>query len=1733
MSLWDNFRDVVNGVEGAGNKVFEVVGNLASGAVDKVPGGKQFFDTYNDVNNAISQSASWTISALPGGIDTFTGDQARKISPGSAAAANAWGPDSIAGGLINAALDKASNWHIGNFGTQNPEAASALRKELQHKYLPFTERGYDVTNDAQRTEALSNNPMGKVLSGSGDGLFSWYADAGVIGGKLIKTARVGSSATGMGLTDRTIRTAEDARAIASEIDDHVLFRKSGGTAGKETAAGLAVERTVTKDPAAMLTDPLARRSNNKGLIASLLGESSDLETSALVVKAGIGDVAAMDALRTQAASTADALDRAMKLSESAQHSFTKPIGELDPTDLWVQRPELANRLDAIVEDLTVKDNYLQNALSLEVNQGTISKIGSASTTIEKARTSFLNERTNSKLDPNGWVTDSGITGPQFVERVFQRNDYVRPVRVLAKAANWVEGQRPAGWIALKGQVANDAADELWASLTNSPTLARNAGNVLYRRDALNKFMVANNPTARMQAVTQLEQDASQIIANRYGISKDIADTLYSSYNRARQSATDYLSKRGYLVDTDGSIIMSPVLSSQLADGVPMMDFRVYEDLIRRHQNALVAIKGKSGDAVRSVLEPIWSAWKSTVLFRMGYTIRNVTEGNLRAGAAYGVLPAFADPFGSMKRFAQNDVRRGKIAGNYARELLMGQRPKEIRAHIENLRDAQKAQENLLDQINLERDYIRLHEMPEATGVDTLSYKDFVDSAADHGTQFNIADLEANIGSPTASLLPTRQRQRFLELHAMEQDGTVLTGSLIEEYRHLRAKASRTRLRELQATGQEIVVKRGDSFSVVKNVRELSDEDLVPLTNSRRGAPGKAIEDESIPLGSINARVKPRQVPEVYVTDRWRSNIKTANSMGETVPGRVAKEARVRNPKPIGRYYYSISADDSLAAQSAIAQIAKIEEQLSDLYGQLDSAVARRKAIGTRKRLGDEDVFSGQYGAIARANASADSTYEAVIQDMMSQYEIHSGNSMNSWGVVNPTDKQYFNELAHVANYQFKNDDIAKRILAGETRDDIIKWVRSDEARTYRRDMDLQKADVPAHVDKLDDMVTSYIPSPELRAKVLEGDVQPLEFEAALSRSNLVPIHGRQVEQVTASGNAHRNLYRQGIAKIYRLLGSAPEDLAVRHPFYRSMNSAEQQRLTQMYLNQGREITPLLKEQIGQAAHAFALKETKRTLYTIERYSNPAMVLRWVVPFFPAYENTMKTWLRIGLEDPSVIARANLIWNAPNEMGLVVDQDGNRLAPGATFDKQAYVVMPDIFAKALAKIIPGGQVPSIPKGSLNFVLPGSNPFLPGVGFTVAVPVNQWIASDPEREGEVKDTLAKFFGKSGAQVIYEQFVPFGAASADPADVTLASSLKQAGIRIGAEGNADFMVRALGIYRDQLQGWHDNAMKGPKPTPEQAIEKAKSFSNLRIVSALTAPFALRWQSPYSHYIEEYRNLTTKYGFTEGEAMFDEKYPEYATLKLSLTSNPTGMSSSLDAYKVYKANTPLWNDLTSINNDPKYGQLLTNPVGRGEFNSTVYNWMKGRPIAPGSNVVMKGAQTLVDFQREEMISRGWSEYRKAKAQRDAWVTSNGYPSYDAAPQEVKDVWKAWMAKAEQENPEWYSEKIGYSNEQSVRGTITALTKIATNDKYVKSSPDKDMWLLVRDYLEKRQAVVDYLAGRKASGGSNTIDANSNSDVAEVWSAYVTKLVDSNTKFADLYNRWLDSDGLTNVTVN
>jgi hypothetical protein len=91
------------------------------------------------------------------------------------------------------------------------------------------------------------------------------------------------------------------------------------------------------------------------------------------------------------------------------------------------------------------------------------------------------------------------------------------------------------------------------------------------------------------------------------------------------------------------------------------------------------------------------------------------------------------------------------------------------------------------------------------------------------------------------------------------------------------------------------------------------------------------------------------------------------------------------------------------------------------------------------------------------------------------------------GVVRPTDPAYFEQWAQTLRQQFGNSAVVNKIAAGESIDDIAKWLRnSPEGRDLRKRLAITSDDSQEYVERINGFLDQYLPLESgLRGKIKE------------------------------------------------------------------------------------------------------------------------------------------------------------------------------------------------------------------------------------------------------------------------------------------------------------------------------------------------------------------------------------------------------------------------------------------------------------------------------------------------------------------------------------------------------------------------------------------------------------------------------------------------------------------------
>lgn len=892
-------------------------------------------------------------------------------------------------------------------------------------------------------------------------------------------------------------------------------------------------------------------------------------------------------------------------------------------------------------------------------------------------------------------------------------------------------------------------------------------------------------------------------------------------------------------------------------------------------------------------------------------------------------------------------------------------------------------------------------------------------------------------------------------------------------------------------------------------------------------------------------------------------------------------------------YVSLAADDDALAmrmqilsgdknyldlQNELAQQVRTIGEKRRAVSELDTAMqARAKAMEglgrqtTKRRIGSassvgagwearQRTYKGYeiadpldpseaYGNLARARSSSDMT---VARDLMGYTNDATVGLRRTSARVNytPSDPLYWSALADDVNTLLRNDKITLRILAGESDEEIVAWLRSNtqETNALRRDTAI---DPEAAVTQRRELVDNYLPDRAVRRQVADGDVTADFLESRLSWREMPSLE--QLDWVD-----QQNAWQRFTGAMMKTLGTIPENNMIRHPFYRARFMDEMRRQIDL-MDEGVIMSDDVMTNLRTQAHSYALKSTRETLYTVNRLSTPAYALRFVVPFFPAWESSMKFWAKTFYDKPITAVRYAQLWDGLESSGWALDenmQPVSREAGSSLLNLPKHLFSPgggwlmvpfgngDLF----------GSV-NIPKGSMNVVLPGEYPWLPGVDPIVAVPMS-WIANQkPLIADAVKQWDA--WGIPIGDAIATQLLPFGVQSRekDFVDLALEATVPPTAKRLitGArgEGSAEFTATADEIHRTRLARWDLNNRQGPQPDFADAVEAARDLYSFRAAAAIAAPVAVMPQSPYAFYIRESRRLDEKYRLLpdgsvnpnasdEADTEFLELYgEEFFRFTKSLSgSRGSGISPVRGAQQIYEENPELSARLARIGDNGEILAMLTNPYGIGEeFSDIIYRAQIDAQIPGAAGRYLRGGPTtstiLSGSAAEDASQRdlGWRTFEQVQAVLDSEAMRQGLDDYTRNPELVK-LRQQYIAKIREQYPAW-GVSFDQRDTNGARDAVMGALEILNDEAFMSKHGNDPHIVLLGQYMEAREVMVEALAARKANGGSDRIDAVANEDLALLWQEQVVAPVTDPTLDAgwlSLYQRWFRSDKLMPV---
>jgi hypothetical protein len=888
---------------------------------------------------------------------------------------------------------------------------------------------------------------------------------------------------------------------------------------------------------------------------------------------------------------------------------------------------------------------------------------------------------------------------------------------------------------------------------------------------------------------------------------------------------------------------------------------------------------------------------------------------------------------------------------------------------------------------------------------------------------------------------------------------------------------------------------------------------------------------------------------------------------------VGKQARMQKKEYAVSPYYtedSVHAMINNGIEDAAANLARDYAQahahLDDLFSRLNATIDRAESTAIKQRIGfgrfDYQANGHNYSlpkAFEEASwflgrTSAENTWNALVSSQ--EMAFTAGIGSRSVRTIDPADPKYFEGWANILNMHFRDpesgvmDPVVRMILDNMDNQEILRWFHTHKGSMYATEAytlvgkgkgitKLQGGELDEHLmAKLHETrqaVASYIPDNETalmlsaakeNGKPLSGgEVQQFLVERFGGKpENLKPLNGMLVTSSKEYADQERIIDTIN-RRVMRFLGSMPEDVFARHPLTTQIYEKEL-RLNIASIADAKGADRLTPDEINRAvsnARETARQEVERTLFTIVRRTgaSSSRSMKLLFPFYAAFENTVKRWGGMAMDNPQIVATASRTIAQVVHGQMIVDRDGNQITSAEQLQDSEGANLVVRVPQAFIDALPSSWKPivensfkniNIPLQSLDVITQGQ-PGNPGFGPFATLPAFLVLRQRPELE----DALKVFF-------------PVGAPQ-NASDIFTPSAIR----RLATVWRKDELyVRSYNQMLRYETYLYNQGKRTDAPTPTEIKDKTNKFFFLRALTSISAPFAIApevdfYAQTFRRYQEEYADyrdpVTGERVFGMAEAKFLEQYPDFFEATVSLSKNEGGLEPSLQTVRNLRKHSDLMAYADGKGDPELIGFLADDGDNAYTFSQAAYQWQYRQGATPGGGSTYRQNRTPGELIRESNIKRGWAEFQQLEQAINAYKIQNGITDdKDDQMKVVKQAKALWIQQKAEDNLDWYSEYVSPDRAKYAR-RADILEKALKDKKWMAQNGNRAVVKSMALYLEARKQLGEILKQRDAAGGSRSMDANANADIAAAFDMFRTNLIAGSPEFEQFINRYFSND--------
>lgn len=1686
-------------------------------------------------------------SALPGGMDTldwswngfksvednggFQGE-VTEISPGRAGIAALASPIAA---FADGDAKKVRN--LGSFASAltpilGPQALVISGASLFDAENPiFTEEGQKnlLDEDVQERVFEDNKLLGLVGAGSADFFWDIFGDPTIVGGKATSVLRYGTKMGNFaGLSNQSLANPKQVKKFADRIDQGLDAQAAGVRA--PTAEFEHVKTLVDNEPAALVDHVFVKNSNDPQAVIRLATsiEPGDYQSGAALVKALAGERSGWVQLSETAPGIYDDLYRTVTggadlFDDAARGAAMSPIQVTQGRKMVAEAQKALDEvnLQYLPDELVGKarDPYVAGQI--------LTRGGGRNAAMARGADAWRLGKSRGRwaapiVDEVGQVASyAGKTG--WVAQRIRATSQSRPVVML----RWAGNGRPTNIVHLKGGDGVNAGTEIRAWLQHS-SLTSTQRNTFF-----NSYMRETTVEGRRNLLLAMERAEVAAVAAKLNMPADAAMEAYKSYASVRnkkvwevrktaQEMQEKKSGTAFTIDEQGQQVHVAGLYSELDEAFPLLDTLEFGRVVKANRGGLIA-KTKNYGLARGteVGDFLNNMWKVSVLLRLGYTARNITEGALRSAAVIGTMAANPQALARVPRSLSYRAAR-RLAHRKNGSITV--KTQAVDAALNDMYEARRTLLKFREEAAIEEvataeralrdldDLIRAAESASTKRIPVPTRDEFVDDLR--------LPVDDEIDDITKGLDELKKEFEIAEIKLAGGSGTKKQLGEIQKKINRETGKLETRLTRRETARDKAYAKRLKE----RDKQEVDRAKELQKLRDRRAKQQAKLEEMQIK--------KSAAMPQVNAQTR----LLTAKM--NNVEARIAELKRAQN-----------------ALERWKPKRARVGES-KNVYTQAD---------GTQVEF--EGAFMGSDGDIARLLASADNTYQQVFNTgyttRASQMKMAS-----EWKTFDPAEirtpegwTEYWDQYTLMLNRRMRNDPLVRRWLSrGDDEsgllDDSVKWMLREDQKSYVGTLRTQdgkrlvddsgnviKSQVETYVNEIYYRYRTEIPKGTgLRSALYEAQLTPQQAREAFG-GRRPPVIASPVERGEAGIGRAVDKIQTFTGWAMKWLGTIPENQLLRHPFYDAVFRAEQMRLARLAADQGADLlSNATKAQINAGARKVALKETRKTMYTIERQTNASNVLRFVMPFFPAWENALRTWGRITYQNPAVLGAGALLWNIPNSLGWVVDAEGNKVENSNFLSEsdETYVVYPESVANALAKLnkdigplntaamLPfvGNFLPPADENGnaitsrtrqqgLNVVFPGGL-LDPGIGPFQTIPTSLLLRGKPE----VTEILRQAMGDD----MFNNFVPLGNPNTPIPDQFLPTLVKRTKNYVfgGEDENTAYLRLQNTMIQDEIVRAELEGRRVNKRDMERVLKNADKFYRWSIQTAATGFTAsVSYQSEFAVERGYWRQLQEQdLPYSEKVDRFVAKFgTEFLAVTRSTSKNAFKLGYTQHAYDRVTSDPGRVEDIAETYGEKYVGQFANIGDIYSPFSYSVYGEFAGLRIDDDRVLEKMTPEEIVE---SNDIAEYWRNRAIAKDELDMYAASIGLPGADSLDDydEIMDVIEADLRE---KYPGIERELSKGYDAQQVDKTIQVSREIVdTAAQY--GDDDNPTIIVLGEYLARRDFYVEALK-------QVPDDADAKKDIKKLAMADVAQLRLKDIGFADYYDRYLEDDDFREVS--